>query len=50
MYLNDLQTRVYFQQERVLDRNLEKWRMAHERKATVVSRALRPKRIPARRR
>ncbi|MDQ2624002.1 MAG: hypothetical protein M3Y20_02455 [Actinomycetota bacterium] len=50
MYLNELQTRVYFMHERGLDRALEKRRLAHERKAstTTTTTASRARRLVAR--
>ena len=50
MYLNELQARAYFQHERSLDRSLEKSRLAHERKASVLSRTPLPKRLLTKRR
>lgn len=51
MYLNDLQTRVYFMRERSLDRSLEKRRLAHERRAsTTTTTAFRHWRLVARHR
>jgi len=43
MYLNELQTRIYFMHERGLDRALEKRRLAHERKASTTTK--RPRRL-----
>ena len=37
MYLNELQTRIYFLSERNLDRVIEKRRLAHERKASTAT-------------
>ena len=37
MYLNELQTRIYFLSERNLDRVIEKRRLAHERKASTTT-------------
>ena len=48
MYINELQTRVYFQHERNLDRALEKRRLAHERKASLVGRSQRARKLLAR--
>ena len=40
MYLNELQTRIYFLSERDLDRLVEKRRLAHERKASTATTSL----------
>ena len=37
MYLNELQTRIYFLSERNLDRVIEKRRLVHERKASTTT-------------
>ena len=37
VYLNELQTRIYFLSERDLDRVIEKRRLAHERKASTTT-------------